>query len=161
MRIRVVTLDGRPAVLRAVTEWVAADERPRLADALASGQPFSLELRASPEAGGDVLRLQGAPPSEPDGELVVLIQDVTRSRRAADGARLLSAAGEALSGREDVEQALVDVERLAVDGFADWCAVLLARMPPREQHGLHRALEEELLRPLVPDSAERARLCGE
>src|SRR4051794_15078841 len=124
MPTRVVTVGARGDEARTVEERVATDERPALEQALARGEPFSLELRTAPDDPAGGLLVQGA---QADDELLVLVLDITARRRADDAARLLAEVADLLSGPVDVEARLGAVEQLVVPGWADACAIVLWR----------------------------------
>ena len=60
------------------------------------------------------------------GAVMVFSRDITRRKRAQQGAQLLGDASRVLASTLDYEKTLEAVARLAVGGLADWCAVDLA-----------------------------------
>ena len=64
----------------------------------------------------------------PDGGIlyaVTTLEDVTETKRAELGQRLLARTGELLGATRDYRATLQSVAELAVPGFAEWCAVNL------------------------------------
>ncbi|MGB8648768.1 MAG: PAS domain S-box protein [Anaerolineae bacterium] len=57
-----------------------------------------------------------------------IARDITKRKRAEADQRFLSEASELLSSSLDYERTLDRVARLAVPGFADWCAVHIVRL---------------------------------
>ncbi|HJQ53354.1 MAG TPA: ATP-binding protein [Gemmatimonadaceae bacterium] len=57
------------------------------------------------------------------GAVLTFSRDVTRRKRAEEGAKLLNDASRALASTLDYEKTLEAVARLAVGELADWCAV--------------------------------------
>jgi PAS domain S-box-containing protein len=66
--------------------------------------------------------------SGPEGRLlyaVTTLEDVTETKRAELGQRLLARTGELLSGSQDFRGTVRAVAEIAVPGFAEWCTVKL------------------------------------
>lgn len=68
-------------------------------------------------------------PGPPGGghRAINVIEDITETKRAEIAQRLLAEAGEELASSLDIETTLRQVARMAVPGFADWCAVSIPR----------------------------------
>src|SRR5262245_23774114 len=84
-----------------------------------------------------------------DGELNVLIvcENITDAKRAADSQRFLSEAGGLLASSLDYERTLKAVARLAVPAVADWCIINIVDASGRMEraHVTHRDPEKEAL----------------
>jgi PAS domain S-box-containing protein len=63
-----------------------------------------------------------------------VIEDITETKRSEIAQRLLAEAGEELASSLDFKTTLRQVARMAVPGFADWCAVSI----PREDGSLEQ-----------------------
>jgi PAS domain S-box-containing protein len=84
-----------------------------------------------------------------DGKLNVLIvcQDITDAKRAADAQRFLSEASGLLASSLDYERTLEQVARLAVPAVADWCVINIVDASGKFErvHVTHRDPEKEAL----------------